>query len=439
MEVTIEKALQHGITAHKNGNLKEAEKIYRAILKSQPNNVDANHNLGVLAVSLNKSKEALPFFKTALEANPKITQLWISYVDALIAEKQFTDAENILAQGKKSGVDLASIEALSKQLRSIKSGASPAQTELNRLLNYYKNGQHDDAVQLATSLSKQFPNHDLSWKIMAALLKDQGKLSEAVLTEEKIIEATPNDANHYYNLGNTLLKLQRFKEAESRYKQTIALKVDHADAHNNLGVILKEQDRLDEAERSCRQAIAFNPHYAEAHNNLGVTLQRLGRPEEAASSYCQAIALKLDYVEAHSNLATTLLELARLVEAETSSRQAIILKPDFALAQYNLGNTLLELNRLEEAVISYERAIFMKPDYTEAYNNIGNTLKELGRLEDAESSYRRAIASDSDYDEAHYNLGNVLLKLGRHRDGLKEKMIGSGIISFDLKRGISKC
>ena len=92
MELTIEQALQQGVAAHKEGKLQEAERLYRAILQSQPLHPDANHNLGVIAVSVNKPDVALPLFKTALEANPKIEQFWLSYIDALIKEKQFDNA-----------------------------------------------------------------------------------------------------------------------------------------------------------------------------------------------------------------------------------------------------------------------------------------------------------------------------------------------------------
>ena len=93
MELTIEQALQQGVAAHKEGKLQEAERFYRAILQAQPAHPDANHNLGVIAVSVNKTGAALPFFKTALEANPKIDQFWLSYIDALIKEKQFENCE----------------------------------------------------------------------------------------------------------------------------------------------------------------------------------------------------------------------------------------------------------------------------------------------------------------------------------------------------------
>ena len=83
-EININEALQLGIEAHKAGNAREADKYYTAILKAQPNHPDANHNMGVLAVGIGKMEQSLPFFKKALEENPKIEQFWISYIDALM-------------------------------------------------------------------------------------------------------------------------------------------------------------------------------------------------------------------------------------------------------------------------------------------------------------------------------------------------------------------
>ena len=118
MELTIEQALQQGVAAHKEGKLQDAERLYRAILQSQPAHPDANHNLGVLAVSVNKADTALPLFKTALEANPKIEQFWLSYIDALIKEKQPENAKQVIEQAKTQGVAGDKLTVLETQLTS---------------------------------------------------------------------------------------------------------------------------------------------------------------------------------------------------------------------------------------------------------------------------------------------------------------------------------
>ena len=103
MELTIEQALQRGIAAHKEGKFQDAEQLYRAILQSHPAHPDANHNLGVLAVSVNKVEAALPLFEAALKGNPKIEQFWLSYADALIKTEKFDIARQIVEQAKTQG------------------------------------------------------------------------------------------------------------------------------------------------------------------------------------------------------------------------------------------------------------------------------------------------------------------------------------------------
>ena len=253
MELTIEQALRQGIAAHKEGKIQEAERLYRAILQSQPTHPDANHNLGVLAVSVNKAEAALPFFKTALEANPKIEQFWLSYIDALIKEKQFDNAKEVLEQGKKHGVDGKRLSVLEAQLSPITqktnpSSSSPSQEQLSSLLEYYQKGRHDDAEKLAISITEQFPEHQFGWKILGALFAQKGMKNEALNANQRSLHLAPLDAEAHSNLGNTLNELGRLEEAEASLRQAIALKPAFAEAHYNLGNALQEIGKLEQSE-----------------------------------------------------------------------------------------------------------------------------------------------------------------------------------------------
>ena len=456
MALTIKQALQQGLSAHKDGNLKDAERLYRAILQSQPLHPDANHNLGVIAISVNKPDSALPLFKTAIEANPKIDQFWLSYIDALIKEQQFENAKQVLEQAKKKGVDGEKLYVLETQLiptaqedepkltvrnkslsfsqrrkklseqKKRKKKATkenpevnnPPRQQLNNLLGHYQNGRLSDAENLAISITKEFPKHQFGWKVLGALLKQTGRIIDSLTATQKSVQLAPQDAEAHSNLGVTLQELGRLEEAKSSYTQAIALKPDYAEAHLNLGVTLKNLGRLDEAIASYTQAIALKPDYSEAHSNLGNTLKELGRLDEALASYARAIALKPDSALAHSNLGNTLKELGRFDEALASYTQAIALNPDLAEAHSNLGIMLAKLSRLDEALASYTRAIALNPDLAEAHSNLGVTLKKLGRLDEALASYTQAIALKPDYPLAHSNLGVTLNELGRLDEAL---------------------
>jgi len=415
MELTIEQAFRQAIAEHEKGNLQNAERLYRALLKALPNHPDANHNLGVLAVAMGKFEDAIPYFKRALDANSKSEQFWASYTYALIQTRRIEDAKQVLDEASRLGVASAKLKAAHEEVRRLSLGQGshpadgpelsedagqggdarvhntirtsqstsieePVEDQIKRLRAAYQTGCLKEAEILAASLTQEFPLQPLGWKILGAVLKQTGRVTEALTAKKKSVELTPSDANAHFTLGVTLKDLGRLSEAEASYRTAIALQPSYAEALNNLGIALQEQGRLEEAEVTLRQAIAVNPQYAEAHANLGVNLKAR----------------------------------ACLDQAETSLRRAIKVKPNFPEAHYNLANCLREIGRLDEAEVSYKNALAIRPDYPEAHGNLGATLQDLGKLIDAKKSYESALALKPDYAKAHRHI--AMIKTFESRD-----------------------
>ena len=402
MELTIEQALQQGVTAHKEGKLQEAQRIYSTILQSQPAHPDANHNLGVIAVSVDKVELALPLFKAALEANPKVEQFWLSYIDALIKENQFETAKNVLEKGRNAGLVSDKLDVLEAQVTQIKQAKGqsaddigPSQSSLDNLLNHYQNGRRDEAEKLAVSITQQYPKHQLGWKVLGAIFKQTARISEALNANQKSVALSPQDPEAYSNLGATLKALGRLNEAEASYKQAIFLKPDFSEAHSNLGNTLKELGRLEAAIECYKEALKIKPDYAEAHNNLGITLTEMGRLDEAEVSYRQVIALKPDNAGAHNNLGNTLTELSRLDEAEASYTRAIALKPKYAEALMNRWQLLFDKKEFDTALRDIDLC------NTEKSRACGlETLYALGRIDEI---YKR-IEMQAEIDDGNLRM-----------------------------------
>ena len=269
--------------------------------------------------------------------------------------------------------------------------ARPSESELKSLLQNYQNGLYIDAEKLARSITQEFPKHQFAWKVLGALLKNTGRVSESLVAFQKAVTLSPQDASAHLNLGIILKELVRLDDAEVSYRQAIALKPNYVEAHNNLGNTLEELGRLDDAETSYKLAIFSKPDFAEAHNNLGVTLEKLSKLDNAEVSYRQAIALKPNYVEAHNNLGNTLEGLGRLDDAEASYRQAIALKPDYAEAHNNLGNVLRVRRKYEEAIYHFDmlnndfgtalslECLYISKNYDEFYKRL-SSLSVLDKM-----------------------------------------------------------
>ena len=112
INLTIDQMLLKANELLMKGEIQEAEMFYRTILNSNPKNPDANHNLALIQISKNKSELALPLFKKAVDVNPNIEQYWISYINALIKQKKYDDAEIICKKALKFNATFLRIGSL---------------------------------------------------------------------------------------------------------------------------------------------------------------------------------------------------------------------------------------------------------------------------------------------------------------------------------------
>ena len=62
----------------------------------------------------------------------------------------------------------------------------PSQEQISSLLEHYQNGRFDDAEKLAISITQEFPKYQFGWKVLGALLKQTGRVSESLARQSKV-------------------------------------------------------------------------------------------------------------------------------------------------------------------------------------------------------------------------------------------------------------
>lgn len=432
-----ERALQQAVQQHQAGQLQIAENLYRKILHLNPNQPDANHNLGVLAVQCNQPECALPYLLTALKTDPTREQYWISYIDALLQAGRLEDAGRMIALARQQGLADEAMTSLTLRLESCAKPASdiqpapsaldaekdkpklaasrkikPSSKEVKALSDRLDKRQYPEAIHLAKIMTEHYPMYPYGWKALGTALEKTGQPAASLSAMQKAAELSPGDAEPYNHMGNTQLNLGRANEAAASYRTFLKIRPGDAAVHCNLGVALRQMGFLADAESSYRRAMKINPHFAEAHNNLGNTLKDLGRYEEAEASFRHALRIRPSYAEALNNLGATLKELRKYDDAVVCFRQALSLNPAYAEAHNNLGYALRELGKLDQALASCRHALELKPDYADAHNNLGGILKEMGKIDESMASCLRALEIKPDFAVAYNNLGTMLLTRG---------------------------
>jgi tetratricopeptide (TPR) repeat protein len=128
------KVVRKGLAHLNAGRIDDAERLFRSVLKSEPDNPDANHALGTLAVRQGNLPLALRFLTAALQANPREARHWLSFAEALLQSGSIGDARAVIEKaavrfsGPRSGhCGSRSITASSTSARSSTTGrdASP--------------------------------------------------------------------------------------------------------------------------------------------------------------------------------------------------------------------------------------------------------------------------------------------------------------------------
>ncbi|MGD0884127.1 MAG: tetratricopeptide repeat protein [Thermodesulfovibrionales bacterium] len=349
--VTLPDALQLAIRFHQNGELQNAEAVYRQILQAEPNNADALHLLGLVAHQMGEGTAAVDLIEKAIRVKP--------------TEPLFHNNLGIAYHA----------------LHNLKEAIACFQ----RVLSFK-------------------PDHYETLYYLATALKEQGKAEEAIACYQRILFFKPDHYEVLYCLGNASKERGDTEEAIACYRRALSFKPDYHAAHINLGNALQERGDTEEAIACYRRALSFNPDQHEALYNLGNALYEQGDTEEAIACYRSALSSKSDYHPAHINLGNALKEGGDLEEAIASYRRALTFNPDHYETLYNLGNALLERANVEEAIACYQRALVFRPDYHMIHYNLGSAFLEQGRLEEAIASYRYALSLKADFHEAHSGL-----------------------------------
>jgi len=228
------------------GELPAAEALARKILAAEPQNAEARHELGLLALQAGQPKVAAEFLGEAIALRPS------------------AEWENDLGIALGTGGERDAAMAAFRRAIAQDGGFLKARNNLGNLYLAQEN------------------------------------FAEAKTLFEGALEQKPDYPEALNNLGVAELGLGDSQAAERAFRQATEARADYVDAHNNLGNVLKERAAFSKAEAAYRQAILCDPEHADAHNNLGSLLKDEARHDEAGSAFSRSLALG-GGASAHSN------------------------------------------------------------------------------------------------------------------------------------------
>ncbi|TWA82751.1 tetratricopeptide repeat protein [Azospirillum brasilense] len=187
-----------------------------------------------------------------------------------------------------------------------------------------------------------------------------GRLDEAAIIYQRILDADPEQAHASHLLGIVAGQRGRHAEAVALIGAAVARDGLNTDFLGNLGAALKAAGRYDEAIRHFARALALEPAARGVPGNLGSALAADGRIGAAVPWLGRAAALDPAHFETLLNLGIALRDAGRFDEAETALETAKSLRPDHPHPVCELAVLKLALGDFERGLALYER----RWDYT---------------------------------------------------------------------------
>ena len=355
---TIPERLAAAVKHHEAGRLGEAERIYRAILRADPNHPDALHLLGVIAHQSGKHEAAIELIARAVERKGDVAGYH----------------SNLAAACKAAGQDA-------------------------------------EAARHARRAIELQPDYAEAHNNLGAALRELGRLAEAEAHYRRAVEIKPDYADALSNLANLLRGRGDLDEAVRFYRRAVAIHPRHAATYSGLGKALLERGEVDKAIECQRRALAIDPKLRGGRTALGVALQRKGLLDEAVVCFRQAVADDPTDADARTNLGVALHDQGNDVEALEHCRRAVEMAPDHDKAHGNLAGLLQERGQLDEAIVHLRKAVELDPAGGQSLVNLANSRKYT-EADRAEIDRMEALLAEGNLPQEsrmflHFALGKI--------------------------------
>jgi len=193
-------------SAHREGNLSEAEKGYQEILKIRPDWGQALNALGNLYLDQDLPEKAKPVFEKAANLNPP---------------------------------DLSACYSLGR---------------LKQLEN-----DHQGAIDIYKVMLDQEPNIGQVWNNLGVAYRETGKPDDAVASFRAAVKFAPEMAEAWNNLGVAQDEFNLTENALNSYKKAIEIQPDYLSPHLNLGLVLQKTEQFKEAEEHYNKVLKIQP------------------------------------------------------------------------------------------------------------------------------------------------------------------------------------
>jgi tetratricopeptide (TPR) repeat protein/peroxiredoxin len=228
----------YGVALFQRGYLEPAAASFKQVIAGKPDDPEAYYNLGTLELRRSAFQESGKYLEQAVKLRPSYPEAWNNL--GMVAAQQ---------------------------------------------------GKSEDAVRNFQESLRLKPDYVTALLNLGNLYRRQRSFAKAEKLLTRALELQPDDAETNYSVGMFYAQQQK-PQASDYLEKAISLRPGYADALNNLGVLLVREERYRDAEEKFRACIQAAPNFDQAYLNLARLYVLLNDNEKAKATLQELLRLQ---------------------------------------------------------------------------------------------------------------------------------------------------
>lgn len=324
--MALRQIVREAMRAHRQGNVEDAENLYRRAIALDPNDAVAVHYFGLLLLDRGFNNEALSRIAHSIFLDPDKPEFRLNEASAFFRSGRYNEAaqsfrECISRNPGNSAAQLGLAQTLSRlelfeealphfdlAITRRDLGTAPY---LGKAIALRALKRFDDAL----GVLDRTPTSTESDFMRATLLMDVKRPDLAASVLAGICDREPGNRNALIRLAIALEQSKRFSEALSTYDRLVTLNPVDADALRGRAKTLAAVGKPTEAVQNARDSVSLQPDNADNLIVLGLCLMKARNFNEATECFDDALRLRPNAYAAERYSVCSLLHAGRFAEA----------------------------------------------------------------------------------------------------------------------------
>lgn len=371
----------------------------------------------------------------ALQHFPSSAVMMLKMADLLIAQRQYTEALNLLEQAEiydSTDIDLYILKTdaylgLEKPEKAGKVlDAALAMFEgddridlLFELADVYDDYEDFDKVFTCLELLlREDPNNEEALLKICFWADFTGNCEKSIKLHQWIIDEYPFNELAWFNLATAFQGLKLYEKAIDAYQYALAIDEKLDIAYRNMGDAFIRLRRFKDAIESLEKVLELNQPEDVIYEAIGHCYDKLANYPTARANYRKASQLNPSDSRIYYKIAATYCNEARWESAIKHLDTAMRMHPN--QADYNLlmGDCKMEQGKLKEAIQFYSAAVRVKPKNVAGRESLIRCLLKAGYNDEAAEQCMHAAAATNNNPIFHYYSSAVYFIAGKNKEAL---------------------